>query len=796
MGPAPRRALLALALIGQALTAAGCAAKWAYRQGQAEARKGNWDLAVARLSRALEKDPDNIGYKIALESARVQASRHHYGEARKHLAAEDLDRAADELEIAAKYDPANQAATAELVQVRAEKLKREEERRRLEEFEATRERVDAARVPLPVLSPRDPVPIAVKFMDTPLQKVFEGLGKIAGVNLIFDEGFRGERRTDFAVSGVSFQEALDQLCLTNRTFYKVLDQNTVIIVPENRQKRQAYDEALVRTFYLQNAEANDLQNLVRTIGTITKVVPNQKLKTITVMANPDKMALVARVIANNDKPLGEVLVEVQVLEVRRSVLKEYGLQLSNYEVRSTFSPTGATGEVDAAGLTSARAHLLSSLNLSDFVVSIPSTLFTRFFQTDSTVRIIASPRLRAAEGKKTTLKIGTEVPVPVTQFTATQPGSTSFAPATSFNYKNVGVTLDLQPTVSAGGEITLDVNVEVSTLGEDRNVGTGQNPINVPTFLTRSVTGLLRVRDGQTTLIGGLIQGRDAELLRGVLGLQKIPIVGKLLNSNRRDREDTEILISLTPHLLRVPKVTADDMTALFVGTEEIIKVEGARPPLFGEPEPAPSPSPGASPSPGPTPPAAPSPGATAPTAAPPEPTPLPVPPPTEAPPPGPTPAPVPVSSPLAPAPAVRPTPEPGGRLLSTLWSPPETQIKVGDAGSAALVVMGARDLISAELVVTYDPGLVEVTDIGPGPLLTLDGTQVGVEDKAIAAGRARVRFTRPTGALGSGVVAMIRFKGLAPGSGQLTIESLALITGAGADRAGIPAPARVVVSP
>ena len=179
---------------------------------------------------------------------------------------------------------------------------------------------------------------------------------------------------------------------------------------------------------------------------------------------------------SHDKARGEVLVELEILEVNRTRLKQYGIELSNYSASVTFAPTGAAGELDDGGFTNVRAHLLSSLNLADFVVQIPSTLLVRFLQTDANVRILASPRLRAAEGKKTTLRIGTEVPVPVTTFqtTASVPGQ-AFTPATSFQYRNVGVNLELTPKVHASGEITLELAAEFSLLGPDRGRWPGRS---------------------------------------------------------------------------------------------------------------------------------------------------------------------------------------------------------------------------------------------------------------------------------------------------------------------------------
>ncbi|HSD26388.1 MAG TPA: hypothetical protein VLL75_03745, partial [Vicinamibacteria bacterium] len=702
------RLLAVLALL--AFAGAGCAAHWAYRQGQDASDKGDWDLAVARYTRALEKDPQNIRYKISLENARIQASRLHYDEAKKQLAAQDLEKAAEELQIAANYDPGNRSAADDLVLVRQRILKRDAERRDREDFEQKKARAQAAaRVPLPVLSPRSPVPITMRFEDGSLQKIFESLGRIGGVNVLFDEGFR-DKKASVNLTGVTFQEALDRLTFVNRLFYKVVDQNTIIIVPESRQKRVAYDDLILRTFYVQNAEINDTVNLVKTLAKVTTVAGNPSLGAITVLGTVDQVAMAERIIDANDKARGEVVVEVQILEVDRNKTKEWGINLSNYSAALTLSPTGRQDEI-TGGLLTARAYLLSSLNLADWVVSIPSSVFVRFLQDEATVRILASPRLRAAEGKKAELKIGTEVPIPQTSYTVGLSGGTTggYLPATSFTYKNVGVNLSLTPRVAASGDVTLEMAAEFSLLGGDRNVGSESNPILVPTFFTRNVTGVIRLRDGETGVLGGLLQGRDASSFTGAIGMNSIPIIGKLFGSRERNVDETEVLMSITPRVVRAPKVTDEDLLALRVGTQEVPKVEGARPPLFGEPEGAPegegqgpgAATPGAPTPPGPAVPApAPAPAPQAPASpAPQEPGAAP----PGAGPPGATaapgaevrpPAPELAAPPATPAPtlpsAQSPAAPPGGAAakpaaetspVTVLLSPPEIALRVGQAG-------------------------------------------------------------------------------------------------------------------
>ncbi|HUG53605.1 MAG TPA: cohesin domain-containing protein [Vicinamibacteria bacterium] len=800
-------AALLLALV----FATGCAARWAHRQGQAEARKGNWDLAVARFTRALQKNPDNIGYKIALENARIQASRQHYELARRHLLAEELEKSAEELQIAVNYDPANKSAADDLAILRQRMQARDDELRRLADFDTLKAQAQGVPPPLPVLSPQSEAPISIKFENTSLQKILETMGRLAGVNVLFDDAYR-DKTVSVDLRNESFRDALDRLTFVNRLFYIVLDTGTIIVVPETAAKRRTYDARVLRTFYLENAETKDLETLIKTgIGSQTlTVVSNANLGAITVFGTPDEVAVAERLVTLHDKARGEVVVELEVLEVNRTNMKNYGIELSNYTAAATFAPTGSPGEL-AGGLTNLRAQLLSSLNVSDFVLSVPSTILTRFLQTDSTVRILANPRLRAAEGKRTSLRIGTEVPIPVTTFTATQAGSTTFAPATSFNYKNVGVNLEITPRVHPNGDISLEMDAEFSILGEDRNVGTGQNPLNVPTFLTRKVTGTLRLRDGERTLLGGLLQGRDSDAFTGILGLQSIPILNKIFTSRDREKEDSEILMSITPHLVRGPKVTAADLESVLIGTRERTRMGTARPTL-GLPEdqiappvaaPGPDVPPAVTPSPTPTPgtlfPPSPPPGA--PPRVPPGAgvgSPAGVGPAVVPPSPSPSPALVPEEPPSA---TIEPSPSeaadeatgPVRVAVSALTSPSAVSIPVGGTGTIGLVVMGAQDLRVVDLSVVFDPAVLDAQDVAPGPLLTLDGSPVGV-NRGLESGRLRAQFTRQAGSAGSGVVATMTFRGLRAGTTTVTVEALILGSGAGTVAMPVSSATRVTV--
>jgi general secretion pathway protein D len=654
-----------------------------------------------------------------------------------------------------------------------------------------------------------------RFESETLQKVLEALGKLANVNVMFDEGFRdSSKKVSLRLGGLTFVELLDRITLVHKLFYKVLDANTILIVPESRQNRIRYDEQMLRTFYLQNAEVDETMNMVKTMTKVTTIASNKALGAITILGTADQIAMADRIIAANDKARGEIVVEVQILEVNRRAVRKWGLDIASYSAAATLSPTGSDGEVSDAGVLNLRAHLLSSLNQGDWVVSVPARLLTQFLQTDDTSRVLASPRLRAAEGKKTELEIGTEIPIPVTSIGVglgnQQSGALGgYYPSTSFQYKTVGVTMGLEPRVAASGDITVQVDAKFSILGGDRNVGSETNKLLVPTFLSRGVKATLRLRDGETGLIGGLLQGGESRTFSGVLGVNNLPILGKLFGSRSNTVEDSEILISITPTIVRGPKLVEEDFTPLRVGTQEVPRVEGARANPFGpEPtttaeKPAPEPAPPVHQRPA-------QPASTTPETVPP-PSPPAAEPPLEIPAPPTTLSPAeppPGASSLAPtSPATEPSRPPQAGAPSApvapsaqasatvLLSPAEVSVKVGQSAGMAVVLVGAKGVEWVEMTLVYDPQAVELTDASAGPLLTLDGAPVQTE-RSSNPGRLRVRFSRTTPIAGSGSVVAVTVKGLKPGTSAMALADLHVGRAGGSESPVAPSPGQVVVTP
>ncbi len=747
-----------VALLALVLLAGGCAGgRRAFKQGVKEGKKGNWDLAVARLTKASDAEPDNLEYRIALDHARSEASRVHTEKAQEYLAEADLEKAQDELEIAVKFDPAYRRAVDLLASVEHRIRKNEVEKAKREQLAQAASR--PARLPTPVLSPRSTAPITLKFNDTSLQKIFESLGKLAGVNVVFDPDFR-DKKVNFDVAGITFEQALDQLTLLHRLFYKVLDQNTIVLAPESPQKRRSYDDLLVQTFYLRYTETKEITAVVKGLltGGSFKVVENPTLGAITVTGTPDQVALAQRIIEANDKPRGEVLIELRIMEVNTKKTREYGIRLSNYEGAVTFAPNGAPDPTSVA----VRAHLLSSVNLADFVVTLPSTVSAKLFESRGMARILAAPRLRASEGKKTSLKIGTEIAVPTTTFTTPQAGQTTFGPATSYSTRNVGVNLEMTPKISAGGEITLEVTAEFSSLGGPREVS---KDFFINDVLTRNVSGILRLRDGETTLIGGLRAQTSTSSNSGALGVADVPILNRIFGSKKTEHEESEVVIAMTPRIVRAPVLEDEDLQPMPIGTDEVKRVPGARQPLLGLGEPDAPASPAPPPAAKATEPSA----AGRPAAAPPEPKPAET-----------------GATGSAPVPAA---------ALRAQFAPQTANVRPGEVGAVSVIVMGAQDLTAVELILSFDPGVIEPVDMAPGALLTLDGNAVGSEKQADG-GRYRARFARQVPASGAGAVAVFTFRGLKPGNANLGLGALTVTTPAGAQTLEAGAAPRVTVAP
>ncbi len=770
----PQLVLLLLLSLLTGLGLLSCAAgSSAHKKARAAAQQGEWDVAVVHYTRAVNEDHENIEYRLGLERALVEAAAYHVQQAQKRLAAEDLEEAVAELELSIDLDPTNRYAQSILDETRERLAEREALRDEAESFEERRRRARELFGQRPILEPSSAAPIQLRFAeDTSLQKIFEVLSKLSGINVLFDESFRDKRVTIDLVD-VSFVEALDKLVLINRLFYKVVDSSTIIIVPDNAQKHRQYDDLVLRTFFIVNAEVNTIANMLRTIAGIQRVQPNPELKAITVRATPDQVAVAERIVDLNDKTKSEVMLDIEILEISRERLFEFGLRAAEYEIGLGFDPAGqeSAGEDDTgSAFTRLRLNRLTSVDSSDFVLSFPTGASFRLFKSKSEARLLSAPKIRASEGQPAELRLGREVPIPVTSFVSGfGTGGVPQTPVTSFQYRNIGINVTITPKVFVDGEIELQLSLETSTEVGSRAVGN----LVLPIFGTRNVNTVIRLRDGETNLIGGLIQQTDIDSVAGLPGITDVPLLSKLFSNNSKRSDSNEIVFSITPHIVRAPRVTEMDLAPLPMGTEQQIKVPGARPFIFDTVRDA--------------------------AVLPEEPVDneidevaaeLEEDPDEVVPPPPPPP---PTVEPIVEVDPTRPT-----GPVSILFSPPTASAAVGDQFAVVLLAGGARGLSAGEITISYDEDVLRLFDVQPGAFLTIDGKAVTFTP-TFNPGSVTIAFAREqdtTGLRGSGHLVRLGFEVLAAGPPQVVSARGALRDPTGASLPASFASLRIEVRP
>ena len=599
--PGPGRCVTLLAC---ALVIAGCAAGRAFRSAESAARGGNWDAAVEYYRLALQDAPDRPEYRIALERAMLNAARAHLAAARELEAAGNLSGALIEYRQAYALDPSNGEAGVRIANLQQELRARIEAARAPAPIEAMREQARQESQP-PLLDPASEELLVLEFADANLRDILEFLGEASGINVTYDEDFEDEPASLNLVD-VTFEEALVHLLSSYGAFYKVINPTTIVVVPATPQKRAQYDEQAIRTFYISHGDVEELVALLTAVirtpemSVAPQFVANTTANSLTVRASTSVLGIVEQVLEANDKPRAEIIIDVEILEVNRERAKQYGLDLSQYSLGAVFSPEGPPGGVAAAegdnGATTSESGssggffnlntISRGVSIADFYTAIPAAV-VNFLEQDTNTRLIAQPQLRGQEGTELTLNLGQEIPVPTTAFTPLAAGGASFNPLTSYTYRPIGVIISMTPRVTYENEIILELEVENSTLGPSLLVA-GQS---LPTFGTRNVVTRLRLRDGESNLLAGLLREQDRQTLKGIPGLMNVPILGRLFSSNDQSVTTTDIVMLLTPRIVRGHELTQQDLSPIHIGTQGNIGVTGPPPSISTAPT-APAPAP------------------------------------------------------------------------------------------------------------------------------------------------------------------------------------------------------------
>jgi type II secretory pathway component GspD/PulD (secretin) len=813
-----------------AVAVSGCATSRNYRHGEERSRAGDWDTAVAYYTKALQENPDRPDYKISLERAMLKAAQVHMTAARDFDKKGDVENALLEYRKVLEYEPNAAHAITRRGELERQAREKAEASRPAAKIDAMRERARRT-AEGPILNPTSKAPLGLHFAtNTAIQDILKFIGDVTGINVIIEQGAQSvvTRPTTIDVSGVTLEQGLNLVMTANQLWYKVLNDRTILVIQDTAQKRQQYEEQIIRTFYVSHADPQEIYNMINQIVriqgiAITPVVSvNKTANTITVRGTPNIVNILEKVIQANDRPRAEVIVDVELLEVNRQRAKEFGLNLAQYQIGAIFSPEGppgGTGTTDpgtgnggnAAGIGGSTFNLNTisqGISTADFYLTVPQAV-VKFLASDTRTRVLAKPQLRGAEGADLELNLGDEIPVPSTVFGGLGAGGVNTVPISSFTYKNVGVNVKMKPRVTFENEIILEIEIENSTLGNSINVA-GQL---LPTFGSRKVKTRMRLREGESNLIAGLVREEDRKVLKGVAGLMRIPILKDILGGTEEQIQSSDIVILLTPRIVRTHEVTQEHLDPIYIGSQMNLGLSGPTPVIGAEPLPAvpAAPEPATAAPPGAAAPAGVLPGNVSPTSggvtstpglqpvpatpppAPPQPNPpgfsqsspaftsptpgsapTPVPPTSGVGTPPSTPEPTPPASPpAATAEATTPTPTP---QVSVTTPGPEFRVG-GGPYTVPIAISNASRLSLMSVSLTYNPALVRVRSVQEGPFFRQGGVAQSFNHQIDAnAGRVDISVTRgadATGASGTGLLAALVFDAVAPGTATFTVTGV-----------------------
>jgi general secretion pathway protein D len=555
---------------------AGCATSSSLRAGQRAELAQDHDQAIVEYTKALRANPNDREARLGLDRAKLRSAQDHFSRGRRFSAGGRLDEALVELQIANELNPSSGEIADELRSVRAQlRNKVAVAREGQTALESVVERSRSLPPPGRELPTDVKLPAGLTFRDAPLRDVYVTLARLANLTVVFDPQFRGEQPVTTDMRNMTLADALQSLSTATRNFYRVTAPRTVTIVPDTPAKRTEYEEEIVGIFPLSNADLRETMDLLRIVVDARRVAPVAANNTITIKDTPDRVAAAGRLIAAVDKARPEVVIDVELLEIDRTRLREYGLQIA-----SPGSP-GINGSVTVPDELTVRD--LRNLTQSDvFLTNLPG-LFYRLVKQDGSTRTLANLQLRTSEGLPAQARFGERVPVPVTTFAPIATGGISQQPITSFNYENIGVNIDITPRTHHDDNVSLGLKIEISSIS-----GTGFG--GLPTFGNRAINTVIRLQDGETNLLAGLIRDDERTVLAGVPGLSDLPLVGRIFAHNKRETQETDIVLTLTPHIMRVLDLSEDDLRPFRVGRDSAGGggvIELPLPPAGPQPQPA-----------------------------------------------------------------------------------------------------------------------------------------------------------------------------------------------------------------
>lgn len=726
---------------------------WNKRGQDAEVRK-DYDAAYEDYRQATLKSPKDLRYKAHFERMRFQAAVSHIDRGRVLRQSGDLTGALNEFRRAAQIDPSNETAQQEIDRI--EHPEQPVPAASVQPAPASEESAQKSAILQELNSVAGPVqlkpvsndPITLHMVED-VKNIYQAIGKAAGLNVLFDPDYVS-KRIPVDLTTVSLSEALRIVGTMSGTFYKPVTSNTIFVAQNTRTKRAELDEQAVQTFYLTNAsqqnDANEILTAIRNLldpSTKIYLVPSQNA--IVMRATPDQLLLAQKLLNDLDRARSEVVVDVAILEVNRDKVRKLGLTLpQSISLTPQATPGTSTSSNGTSGTgTAATAasnftlNSLAHLNANNFAVGISGATLDALL-TDADTRILQNPNVRATDGQRATLKIGQRIPIATGSYNAgVSAGIGSIGVQTQFSYIDVGVNIDMTPTIHYDNEVTLKMKIDVSSHQSDVTI----SGVTEPIIGQRTSEQVITLKEGEPGILAGILTKQDNLSVSGTPGLGELPFFKYFFSSRNKEVQQDEVIFLLIPHIVRESLLTGLNTRAIDSGTGQSIelrRIESSQ--MSGADLGNPSLRPAR---------------------------PAPIGPPTTA-----------ANAASAMVQQLRqqaepPTPPAAGPPISFTVVPPSVPPTVGSTFQVAVMLANGRDVYSVPLQMQFNPKVLQLVNVDTGNFLGRDGQPVALVHRDDGNGLITISTSRPpnlAGVNGQGSLCTLTFKAVAAGDSDLAL--------------------------
>jgi len=734
-----------------------------FKRGQSAEAKEDYDAAYDNYQKAHAKAPKDLQFRAAMYRVRITASAAHVTKGQKLLDAGNEQGALAEFLHAAEIDPSNESAQQAIAMVRKKHGESAPvSETSLPQIEGKQENLETMGTPA-VLKPVSNEPLTLHIQED-AKMVYQAIGKAAGVNVLFDPDYTS-KRIQVDLNNVSLLDALRIVGTISNTFWRPVTANTLFVAANTRARHTELDEQAVQTFYLSNAwqqnDLTDVQTAIRNLLPNAKVYAVASQNAIVMRATPDELLLAEKLINDLDKARPEVVVDIAVLEVSKNWEKTLGIAWPSSVGVALQPPTSSTGTTTTGttttgtttSTTSPTLYELAHLKATDFAVTVGSAT-ANLLLTDTNTKILQNPRIRATDGQKAVMKIGSKIPIATGSYqTGAATALVSSLVNTQFQYQDVGVNIEMTPTVHFDRDVTLKIKIEVTAQSGSVTI----SGVTEPIISQRTVDQVIRLREGEASILGGIQDKQETQSSSGIPGLSQIPGLKYLFGSKDHTIADDELVFLVVPHVVRSQSLEQLNMRTVDTGAGTSIELRHTS-------SEAPSPNPESKPA---TSPVRPSSNAK------------------------PNVGTVPGQSALAAAPAaldqLRQAAETTGNTapakpLASAPAPAKVkfaftqqpaQVAPGATFQISVVLTGGTDIASVPLQISYDPSALSLLNVDNGDFLGRNGQAVALVHRDDGPGSININASLPPGAAGingAGVVCVLTLQAKAAGESVIAI--------------------------